>query len=291
MSVDFQLAEPGPAPIERDGPYGGALSQGLAHVPARIRGIAAEAGGMLELLVTVMWSAVRHPRGYWSDVLDEMHFTIRRSWFSMTLAIFGFLLTLSIPSMEWVATAGISEIYGPFLLVFCARTFAVWVTTVLVAGVVGAAMTAELGSRKVREELDAMRVMGIDPIRALVLPRIVSVTLMTGLLAVPAALISILTMLFSAKFVVDMSAADFFSFLWMTLSPLEVVAMVGNCVLSGALIGTVCCYKGLAASGGATGLGRAVNQAVVIAFAALFAMQLGYNALILGFFPYLGSPR
>jgi phospholipid/cholesterol/gamma-HCH transport system permease protein len=67
--------------------------------------------------------------------------------------------------------------------------------------------------------------------------------------------------------------------------------MVLNCFLAGLLIGVVCCYKGLTAAGGAMGLGRAVNQAVVIAFVALFVMQLGYNALILGFFPGLGEFR
>lgn len=293
VTLDLQLGtEPaGPPPIEKGGPYDSMLARRVAQVPPGIRGVAVEAGGMLQLLVQVFVSAVRHPRGYWSDVLDEMHFTIKRSWLSMTLAIFGFLLTLSVPSMIWVAAAGISEVYGPFLLVFCCRTFAVWVTTVLVAGVVGTGMTAELGSRKVREELDAMRVMGIDPNRALVLPRLVSVTLMTGMLAIPAAIISVLSMQFAAKFVVGMSAPDFYSFLWMTLSPLEIIFMIGDCTLSGMLIGTVCCYKGLAASGGATGLGRAVNQAVVVAFAALFVLQLGYNAVVLGFFPYLGSPR
>jgi phospholipid/cholesterol/gamma-HCH transport system permease protein len=67
--------------------------------------------------------------------------------------------------------------------------------------------------------------------------------------------------------------------------------MVFNCFLSGLLIGTVCCYKGLNAAGGAIGLGRAVNQAVVISFVALFVMQLGYNAIVLGLFPGLGEFR
>lgn len=290
MSTEVQAHASGP-PIEPGGPYDGALPRAAAYLPKGVRAVLDEAGGMAQLLGSVLWSAIRHPRGYWTDVLEEMHYTIRRSWFSMTVAIFGFLLTLSIPSMQWVTTAGIAELYGPFLLVFCARAFTVWVTMVLVAGVVGAAMTAELGSRKVREELDAMKVMGIDPIRTLVLPRIVSVGLMSALLAVPALLISVVTMQFSAWFVTDMTARDFYSFLWITLSPLEICAMVLNCMLAGILVGTICSYKGLAASGGATGLGRAVNQAVVVAFVALFVWELAYQAVLLGFFPSLGSPR
>lgn len=276
-------------PIEPDGPYGGRLSSVVSFVPGRVRGVVNEAGGMSELLIKVAWSAIRHPRGYWQDVFDEMSFTIKRSWLSISVALFGFLLALTIPSMTWVQLAGVGELYGPLLLVHSVRTFTVWVATLLVAGVIGAAITAELGSRKVREELDAMQVMGIDPIRVLVVPRIVSVTLVTTLLSVPAALITMLSCQFGAQVIGGIDRASFYEFLWLSLSPVELLAMVFNCLLAGALIGTVCCYKGLTAAGGAMGLGRAVNQAVVIAFVSLFVMQLGYNAVILGLFPDLGA--
>lgn len=276
-------------PIEPDGPYGSKLSQFVANVPGPIRSVTSEAGGMTLLLGKVMWSAVRHPRGYWSDVLDEMHFTIKRSWLSISIALFGFLLALSVPSMQFVNLAGVGELYGPLLLVQSTRTFTVWVATLLVAGVIGAALTAELGSRKVREELDAMEVMGIDPIRTLVLPRMVSITLITTLLAIPAEIITVLSSQFGAWFVGGIPRVDFYSFLWSTMSTVELVTLMFNCFLAGLLIGAVCCYKGLAAQGGAMGLGKAVNQAVVIAFLALFIMQLGYNAVILGFFPGLGA--
>ncbi|WP_200954406.1 MULTISPECIES: MlaE family ABC transporter permease [unclassified Nocardioides] len=278
-------------PIEPDGPYGSKLSQLVADVPGPIRSVTAEAGGMTLLLGKVLWSAIRHPRGYWNDVLDEMHFTIKRSWLSISIALFGFLLALSVPSMQFVNLAGVGELYGPLLLVQSTRTFTVWVATLLVAGVIGAALTAELGSRKVREELDAMEVMGIDPIRTLVLPRMVSITLITTLLAIPAEIITVLSSQFGAWFVGGIPRDDFYSYLWSTLSTVELVALMFNCFLAGLLIGAVCCYKGLAAQGGAMGLGKAVNQAVVVAFLALFIMQLGYNAVILGFFPGLGAFR
>lgn len=278
-------------PIEPDGPYGSALSRWTARVPASVRSVSGEAGGMAMLLGKVVWSAIRNPRGYWSDVVDEIHFTIKRSWLSISVALFGFLLALSVPSMQFVSLAGVAELYGPLLIVQSTRTFTVWVATLLVAGVIGASLTAELGSRKVREELDAMSVMGIDPIRTLVLPRIVAITLITTLLAVPAELITVLSSQFGSWFIGGVPHEDFYSFMWTTVSPIELGALILNCFLAGMLIGAVCCYKGLAAAGGAIGLGRAVNQAVVIAFVALFVMQLGYNAVILGFFPGLGAFR
>jgi len=281
----------GVVPIDPGGPYDSRLSRGTAYLPAKVRNVLVEAGGIAQLLTTVVWDAIRHPRGYWADTVEEMAFTVKRSYIAIILALSGFLLMLSVPSQKFLNLAGVDELYGPLLLVQSTRTFTVWVATLLVAGVVGASMTAELGSRKVREELDAMEVMGIDPIRTLVLPRIVSVTIVTTLLAIPAELITIGSTVFSAQFIGGISPADTLQFQFETLSPVEIIALVFNCLLAGLLIGAVCCYKGITAAGGAIGLGRAVNQAVVISFVSLFVMQLGYNALILGFYPGLGEFR
>lgn len=278
-------------PVEADGPYSGTLPQLVAKVPSPVRNVISEVGGMAQLLGAVLWSAIRHPRGYWGDVLEEMSYTIRKSWLSISVALSGFLLALGVPSMQFIQLAGVGELYGPLLLVQSIRTFTVWVSTLLVAGVVGAAITAELGSRQVREELDAMKVMGIDPVRTLVVPRVVSVSLITMLLSIPACLVTIVSSQFSAWFIGGISATEFYSFLWLTMSTTEIIFMVINCLLAGLLIGAVCCYKGMAAEGGAMGLGRAVNQAVVISFVALFVMQLGYNAVTLGFYPSLGAFR
>ena len=286
---DDMLVEP--LNVDDGGPYGGHLSRAVGLVPGGVRSVVSEAGGMTQLLVRVAWSAVRHPRGYWNDVLEELHFTIKRSWLSITFALSGFLIALSVPSVQFMQVAGVGELYGPLLLTQSTRTFTVWVATLLVAGVIGAAITAELGSRKVREELDAMQVMGIDPIRTLVVPRIVSISIVTTLLAIPAMIITMISFQLAVWYIGDIGSDAFYSYLFLNLSTVEIVAMVLNCFLAGLLIGTVCCYKGLNATGGAIGLGRAVNQAVVVSFLALFVMQLGYNALVLGLFPGLGEFR
>jgi len=278
-------------PLEEGGPYSGRLNRVVGLVPRPVRSAVSEAGGMAELLIKVTVSAVRQPRGYWGDVVEEIHYTVKRSWLSISIALGGFLIALSVPSNQFVNLAGVGEFYGPLLFVTSTRTFTVWVATLLVAGVIGAAMTAELGSRKVREELDAMQVMGIDPIRTLVVPRIVAVSIVTTLLSIPAAIVTLLTSQLGAWYVGGLDAASFYQFVWLNLSTVDVIAMVVNCFIAGVLIGTVCCYKGLNAGGGAIGLGRAVNQAVVVSFVALFVMQLGYNALVLGLAPGLGEFR
>ena len=67
--------------------------------------------------------------------------------------------------------------------------------------------------------------------------------------------------------------------------------MLVNSLLAGLAVGTICCFKGLTARGGAIGLGRAVNQAVVVSFIALFLLQLGYNAIVFALYPEMGTFR
>ncbi|WP_182379388.1 ABC transporter permease [Nocardioides sp. WS12] len=291
MRERSQRVLPEGPPIEAGGPYDGRLNRAVALIPSGPRDLVAEVGGMAMLLGKVLRSAVRNPRGYWGDVVEQMHFTITKSWFAIAVGIFGFLTALATTGMQFVNLAGVGEYFGPLLVVHCTRTFTVWVSTLLVAGVIGASITAELGSRKVREELDAMVVMGVDPIRVLVLPKVVAVILITTLLSIPAQWIAILSCQFAASFIGGIESPDFYSFLWINQSQTELIAMVVNCLLAGTIIATVSSYKGLHAQGGSTGLGRAVNQSVVVCFLALFVLQLGYNAVVLGLFPELGGFR
>ena len=80
---------------------------------------------------------------------------------------------------------------GGFFVLASIREFAPFVTAVVVAGVAGTAITADLGARKIREELDALQVLGVDPIKNLVVPRFLSLMLITGLLDIYALLFGI----------------------------------------------------------------------------------------------------
>ncbi|MGH3999994.1 MAG: MlaE family ABC transporter permease [Pseudonocardiaceae bacterium] len=278
-------------PISRRGPYANPLSNSLKWLPPKIRGPVVEAGGMVDLLVKIVSSAVRHPRGYWVDVADDMYLTLKQASLPIAAAIFGFLIFMSILTVQFFAMAGATQLFGPLLLLQAMRTFTMWIVSMVVAGVIGSALTADIGARKVREEIDAMEVMGVDPIRDLAVPRVVSLTLLTTLISVPSIIVTIVSMQVGANYVAGQSSADFHSNLFANVSPIQVLAVVANCFLVGLLIGTICCYKGLNASGGAIGLGRAVNQAVVLSFVGVWVLQLAFNALLLGLFPNLGAFR
>ncbi len=273
------------------GPYDLRASQAVGLVPAFLRVRVIEAGGMVLLLARVVGSAVRHPRGYWTDAAEHMWETLRRAWLPISAALFGFLIFMSVMSVQFFDMVGASQLFGPLLFLQSIRTFTMWINSMVVAGVVGTALTADIGARRVREELDAMRVMGIDPIRDLGVPRVVSITAITAIVAVPSIIVTMVSMQVGAAFVAGMPAVDFYSNLFANISGIEIASVVVNSVLVGLLIGTVCLYKGLHASGGASGLGKSVNQAVVTSFVAIWILQLAYNAVFLGLFPNLGVMR
>ena len=92
---------------------------------------------------------------------------------------------------NFLSLFGALDRLGGFFILASVREFAPFVSAIIVAGVAGTAITADLGARKIREELDALQVLGVDPIKNLVVPRFLALMLITGLLDVYAILFGI----------------------------------------------------------------------------------------------------
>src|ERR671933_1442489 len=155
---------------------------------------------------------------------------------------------------------------------------------IILAGVAGTAITADLGARKIREELDALQVLGVDPVKNLVVPRFRALMIVTALFNIYALLFGIFggvlaTLTFGAPL------GPFFATLLTNASTVDLWGSVVKTTLFGAIIAIVCCYKGMTASGGAEGVGRAVNQAVVIAFLGVFAFNYVFTQTLLATHP------
>ena len=177
---------------------------------------------------------------------------------------------------------------GGFFILASVREFAPFVTAVVVAGVAGTAITADLGARKIREELDALQVLGVDPIKNLVVPRFLSLMLITGLMDIYALLFGISGGIF-AEIAYGQPLGGFFATLFNNASITDLWGSVLKCTLFGAIIAIVCCYKGMNASGGAEGVGRAVNEAVVIAFLGVFAFNYVFTQTLLATHPEISQ--
>jgi phospholipid/cholesterol/gamma-HCH transport system permease protein len=153
------------------------------------------------------------------------------------------------------------------------------VTVLVIAGAGATAMCADLGARTIREELDAMRVMGINPVQALVVPRVLAGALVA-------------TMLFALVTLSGLAGCFVFSVYFQHVTPgafaagmtliiglgATIVAMV-KALLYGITASLIACYKGITVGGGPQGVGNAVNETVIYAFMALFAIDVVMTAI------------
>jgi phospholipid/cholesterol/gamma-HCH transport system permease protein len=266
-------------------------SRWAGYIPARIFGPVQLAGGFISLGGRVIGSAIRRPTGYWGAVRDEMYDVLRTSWFPVCLAVFTFGLMIGILGLNFANLLGASNLYGQYFFIVNVREFTPWINSMVVAGIIGSSLCADLGARKVREELDALEVLGVDPVRELVLPRIVSITLLTPLLMVMSLLIGVLCALASTVTYADVPAAEYFATVYNNLAVVELIVAVIKSTMIGFVIGIICAHLGLTAVGGSAGVGRAVNQAVVIAFALVFVVDLLINLIALGLYPEMQTVR
>lgn len=248
-------------------------------------------GGVVSLGGRVVGSAVRRPTGYWGAVRDETYSVLKSSWFPVCLAVFTFGLMIGILGLNFANLLGASNLYGQYFFIVNVREFTPWINSMVVAGIIGSALCSDLGARKVREELDALDVLGVDPIRELVLPRIVSITLLTPLLMTMSLLIGVLCALVSTVTYAHVPAAEYLNTVYGNLAVVELFVAVIKSTIIGFVIGIVCAHLGLRATGGSAGVGKAVNQAVVIAFALVFVIDLLINLIALGIFPEMQTVR
>jgi phospholipid/cholesterol/gamma-HCH transport system permease protein len=153
------------------------------------------------------------------------------------------------------------------------------ITSVLVVGGAGAtAMCADLGARTIREELDAMKVMGIDPIQRLVVPRVMALTLNAFLLNSIVCIAGVVGSYFFAINLQHVTPGAFADSLTTLMGLSDVVLCFFKAILFGLAAGLIACYKGITVGGGPQGVGNAVNETVIYTFVALFVI----NVLVTG---------
>jgi phospholipid/cholesterol/gamma-HCH transport system permease protein len=142
----------------------------------------------------------------------------------------------------------------------------------------------------IREELDALQVLGVDPVKNLVVPRLLALMLITGLFDVYALLAGIVGGVL-ATLASGGGVAPFFATLLTNASTTDLWASVLKSTLFGAIIAIVACYKGMTASGGAEGVGRAVNQGIVVTFLAIGAFNYVFTQTLLATHPEISVIR
>lgn len=240
-----------------------------------------QVGDMMILTVRTLKSAIFPPYPYGGEFIGQFLFALQLCWFPLLISCvtFGFGAP-GLQAANILSLFGALDRLGGFFVLASIREFAPFVTAVVVAGVAGTAVTADLGARKIREELDALQVLGVDPVKNLVVPRFLALMLITGLFNIYALLFGISGGI-AASLLYSEPLGGFFATLFSNASVTELWGSMLKTTLFGAIIAIVCAYKGMTATGGAAGVGRAVNEAVVIVFLGIFAFNYAFTQTLL----------
>ncbi|WP_250282541.1 MULTISPECIES: ABC transporter permease [unclassified Frankia] len=257
----------------------------MTRLPPLLQRVTVDVGQSGQLLGRLATTAVRQPRGYWGSTRDEMYAMLRFCWLPCSLAVGGFTFLIANYAYDLLSLLGGQNRLGTYFVMASLREISPFCTGMAVAGVMGTAMTADLGARRIREELDALKVLGIDATRMLVLPRVLAITIMTVAFTIIGGLLGIIMAMLSATVFGATSTGGYFANFLSSLTAPELVGVLIKSTLTGLFIGIVCAQKGLTARGGSEGVGRAVNEAVVLCFAAVWVINFMANATLLGLNP------
>ena len=244
-----------------------------------------QVGDMMILTGKTLLSAIRPPYPYGTELLQQFLFMLRLCWVPLLISTvaFGFGAP-GLQAANFLTLFGALDRLGGFFVLASIREFAPFVTAVVVAGVAGTAITPDLGARKIREELDALQVLGVDPIKNLVVPRFLALMVVTALFSIFALIAGLFggalaTLTFNAPL------GPFFATLLNNATTTELWGSTLKALLFGAIIAVVCCYKGMTVSGGPEGVGRAVNEAVVISMLGVFSFNYVFTQTLLATHP------
>ncbi|MEA2171672.1 MAG: phospholipid/cholesterol/gamma-HCH transport system permease protein [Solirubrobacteraceae bacterium] len=236
-------------------------------------------GDMGALAVRSVKLAVRPPFPWWRDMIQQVSLGIRRSIIPMVFAHGAYIVGFGIIMFAGIlANLGIGDRVGGVMLIIWDREIATWITGMIFAGIVGAAVTADLGARKIREELDALAVLGVEQTRTLIVPRVVACTLGMPVLVIISLLITQLFVVTITPTLYGYDTHIYVSALKSLIVPSDLyfTTLLKNIIL-GFFVGVVACYKGVSSKSGAEGVGRAVNQTVVITFFGIWLFNSLFN--------------
>ncbi|WP_431965415.1 MlaE family ABC transporter permease [Nocardia sp. bgisy134] len=260
----------------------------MARVRTPVESAFAQAGNVFALFVDVMRKMFRRPF-QWREFIEQSWFIASVSILPSALVAIPFGAVVALQTGSLIKQLGAESFTGATSVLATVQQAAPVVTALIIAGAAGSAVAADLGARTIREEIDAMEVLGVDPVARLVVPRVLGMTLVAVLLN---GLVS----------VVGIAGGYFFNVLLQGgtpgayLSSFSALAQLPDlwigeikAAIFGLLAGVIAAYKGLHPKGGPKGVGDAVNQSVVITFLVLFFVNLVLTLVYLQVVPAKGA--
>lgn len=217
---------------------------------------------------------------------------VQQAWYFAAVTIlpaimiaipFGVIISLQVSAI--IEQLGANSLAGAASGLAIIKQGAPLAAGVLLGGAGGAAIAADLGARTTREEIDAMKTLGINPINRLVAPRLLATALVAPLLTILIIGIGILASYAVAVLVVDVTPGSFWLSFGAFANPIDVWLAMLKSFIFALIVATIGCYRGLAARGGARGVADAVNATVVLSVASIMIVNLVMTQVIELYFP------
>ena len=189
-------------------------------------------------------------------------------------------MVLAVQTITQFKAIGMTARMGTIVNLSVLRELGPVLAGLMLAGRVGGGLTAELGTMRVTEQIDALRAMGADPIRVLVVPRFLACVLLIPALVLYANAMGILGGYVISVYVYGVNAPEFWRHAQETVERFDVFYGPIKSIFFGAVLGLICCYRGFRCAPGAAGVGRACTESFVASCMAILGLNFFLGMLL-----------
>jgi phospholipid/cholesterol/gamma-HCH transport system permease protein len=191
---------------------------------------------------------------------------------------------LALQSASTLAQFGAAAVTGQLVALSMIKELGPVLTSLMVSGRNASGMASELGSMMVTEQIDAMRALGTDPLKKLVMPRIIATIIMLFFLTIISDAIGILGGAAVSVFLLGQDGSQYFHTAYQSLRYADLVQGMVKPLFFGLIIATIGCYYGMTTKGGTQGVGRSTTQAVVVSSVLIIASDFVISRFMIGIF-------
>lgn len=234
---------------------------------------------MSNMVYRIIFGIIKGPR-YYSEIIRQMDYIGVGSLVIIILTGFftgGVLILQAYPTFAYY---GVQNEAGRGVATTLIRELGPVLTALMVSGRVGSAISAELGSMVVSQQIDAMRALGTSPIRKLVTPRLTALIISLPLLTVVADILGILGGGIVATNIFGLNIDTYFTSVRAGVGVRDLIGGAIKPIVFALIIGIVSCHKGLSTTGGTVGVGRSTTNAVVISSIAVIIADFFLSKLL-----------
>ncbi len=207
---------------------------------------------------------------------------------SITGAFIG--MVMAVEMINQFRVLGQEERIGGVISLVVLKQIGPVLAAVMLAGRVGGALTAELGTMNVTEQLDALRVMGSDPIRYLVVPRFIACVILTPILTIYSDLLGVLGGWLISTQLMGVASDPFWRYAAASVDNFQIFEGLVKSIFFGGAIGLISCYKGFTCGSGASGVGRACTESFVASFIVIIILNFFFAKLLRDLYVGLYGP-